>query len=111
MWTPLALKAGGKLIPFRAVKHIEIDQIESGEAIIVTEDGERHVAKGFDAIEAVWAWKPSALEGLRLKWKKGSWAFHNVVGHPLMQVLAWVGLTRLAIRLHDATTPAPRGFR
>ncbi len=110
-YSPKALKAGNKLIPVDTVKLIEIDNIENSEVEIITHDGERFTARGFDAVEAIWAFKPSALEGRRLKWKKGSWAFHNVVAHPLMQVLAWCGMTRLAIHLHDATTPVPRDFR
>jgi len=111
MWRPLCLKAGDELIPFDHVKRINLANIENSEVEIITVEGESFVARGFDAVEAVWAFKPSAVEGRRLKWKKGSWAFHNVVAHPLMQVLAWLGFTHLAIRLHDATTPVPRGFR
>jgi hypothetical protein len=111
MWEPLALKAGEKLIPFHAIKDVEIDAIESGVVVIVTQEGDRYIAHGFDAIEAVMILKPSALEGRRLKWKKGAWAFHNVVAHPVLQVLAWLGLKRLAIKLHDATVPAPRAFK
>jgi hypothetical protein len=111
MWRPLALKAGDQLIPLHHIKRIDIGSIEHAEVDIVTNDGETFKAMGFDAIEAIWAFKPSAVEGRRLKWKKGAWAFHNIVGHPLMQFLAWVGLTRLAVVLHDATTPVPRAFR
>lgn len=111
MWMPLALKAGDDLIPMRLVTGIDIEQIEREEVTIHTEDGRSFVARGFDAIEAIMAFKPSALEGRRLKWNKGAWAFHNLVAHPLMQCLAWIGLTRWAVVLHDATTPMPRGFK
>ncbi len=110
-WKPLCLKAGDNLIPFHLIKRIDIGSIEQAEVQIVTHDGDSYKAMGLDAIEAIWAFKPSAVEGRRLKWRKGAWAFHNVVGHPLMQFLAWIGMGRLAIILHDATTPVPRGFR
>lgn len=111
MWKPLALKAGDQIVPFDYVAGIDIVSIENEEATIITKGGERFTALGFDAIEAVMCFKPSALEGRRLRWNKGAWAFHNVVGHPLMQLLAWLRMPRLAIILHDATTPTPRGFR
>jgi hypothetical protein len=70
--------------------------------------GEVVTAVGFDAIEIIYALKPSAMEGRRLKWKQGAWAVHNIIGHPVLQILAWVGLKRQAIRFHDWTTPKPR---
>lgn len=76
--------------------------------IVTCKNGASYVALGFDAIEAIWCLKPSAVEGRRLKWKKNAWAFHNVIAHPLMQLLAWCGFKREAIYLHDVTTPRPR---
>jgi hypothetical protein len=32
-------------------------------------------------------------------------AVHNIIAHPLMEVLSWVGLSKLGERLHDATLP------
>jgi len=63
--------------------------------------------RDFAALELVWTLKPSALEGKRFKWYKHTWAFHNLIGHPLMQILAWCGLHRHAMWIHDATTPRP----
>jgi hypothetical protein len=105
---PLTLKAGNNLIPFGDVERVDISAIEQEQAIIVTQGGLYYFANGFDAIEAVMLIKPSALEGRRLKWRQGAWAFHNIVGHPLMQILAWLGFKRKAIWLHDITTPRPR---
>lgn len=33
------------------------------------------------------------------------WAAHNLIAHPLSEVLYWVGLQNLGNRLHDATVP------
>ena len=33
---------------------------------------------------------------------------HNIVAHPLMQILEWIGLVSMADKLHDATLP-PNG--
>jgi hypothetical protein len=109
---PLVLKAGSTLIPFTTVHHVEIDKIDQRVAVIFTHDGERHEAYGFDAVEAVYALKPTAVEGERaLKWEEGSWAFHNIVGHPVMQILAWIGFKKAAIWIHDVTAPEARDFR
>ena len=110
MWKPVSLKAGDQLVPFRLIKRIDISSIEKAEVEIFT-DSETFKAYGFDAIEAVMLFKPSALEGRRLKWKKGAWAVHNIIGHPLMQILAWLGMGKLAVKLHDVTTPSPRDFK
>jgi hypothetical protein len=107
----ISLKAGDKLLPLGTIKHVEIDKIEQGEAVIVTHDGDRFSVFDVDAIEAIMVLKPSSLEGKRLKWKKNAWAVHNLIAHPLMQILAWMGLKKLAIRIHDATIPTPVGFR
>lgn len=105
---PLVLKAGDHLLPFADVARIDIHDIIQEEADIVMKSGDVYRASGFDAIEAVMAIKPSALEGRRLKWHKHAWAFHNMIGHPMMQIMAWVGLKKTAIWFHDWTTPRPR---
>lgn len=108
---PLCLKAGDQLLPFQDVARADISRLEQGVVAIVMKTGDVHEARGFDAIEAVIALKPSAAEGLRLRWRPHAWAFHNVVGHPVVQILAWLGWKRAAVRFHDWTTPAPRDFR
>lgn len=102
------LKAGNHLIPLHCVAWVDIESIESQIAYIGCLDGTRYTVEGFDAIEVVMQLKPSALEGRRLKWRKNAWAFHNLVAHPLMQIMVWLGYKKAAIRLHDGTTPRPR---
>ena len=34
-----------------------------------------------------------------------NFAFHNIIGHPLMQILMWVGKNDLAKKVHDNTLP------
>lgn len=105
---PMILKAGSTLIPFRDVRFVDISEIDNRIAKITTYSGDVYEARGFDAVEAVWAMKPSAIEGKRLRFKKNGWAFHNLVGHPVMQILAWMGFRKAAIRFHDYTTPQAR---
>lgn len=104
-----AIKAGDRLIPIENVDYITIDDIEQEVVRVVTKTEWSFEARGFDAIEIVMALKPSAMEGRRLKWRKHAWAFHNLIGHPVMQVMAWLGFKKAAIRFHDYTTPTPRG--
>ncbi len=33
------------------------------------------------------------------------WMIHNLVAHPISEVLHWFGLTKVGDRLHDATVP------
>lgn len=106
----LALKAGNDLIPVILVLEIDISRVELGEVDIYTSD-KKYTAHGFDAIEAVMMFKPSALEGRRLKWDKNAWAFHNFFGHPIVQILVWLGFKKQAVRYHDHTTPRPRDFK
>ncbi len=103
-----AIKAGNFLIPVSRVRAVNIERIEEQIVSVERDDGKVFLAEGFDAIEIVMQLKPSALEGRRLKWKQGAWAFHNFVAHPAMQILVWLGRKKAAIRLHDRTTPRPR---
>jgi hypothetical protein len=91
-------------------------------AKIETHDGVLHVfvfmrgaqteaLAGMDALDFIYRVAPRALEGRRYRWARWAWAFHNLIAHPLMQALAFVGAYRLAMRVHDATIPMPRGFR
>jgi hypothetical protein len=104
---PLVLKAGDTLIPFGDILRVDIPDIEREVAILHTRQG-IFVAEGFDAIEAVMTLKPSALEGKRLKWNRHAWSLHNMIGHPVMQIMAWLGFGRAAVSFHDWTTPRPR---
>lgn len=104
----IVLKAGDILVPFSDVVEVRIADIENEIVDIIARNGAVYRAEGNDAIEAVMALKPSALEGRRLKWKKNAWVVHNLVGHPGMQLLAWMGFHKSAIRFHDWTTPRPR---
>lgn len=105
------VKAGDDLIRIDLVESVNIEAIEQGRVIVTHSGGKESIALGFDAIEVVMALKPSALEGRRLRWQKNAWAFHNVVAHPLMQIMVWLGFKKQAIRLHDNTAPQPRDFR
>lgn len=106
------IKAGDTIVPIASVARVDISRIEKTGAVDITlKDGQVLTADDFDAFEAVMLLHPAALEGRRLRWAKNAWAFHNLVAHPLMQVMVWLGFKRAAIRLHDMTVPKPAGLR
>ena len=107
----ISVKAGDHIIPIVWVEDINIETIEQGFITITTYKGVEYKSYGFDAIETIMAFKPSALEGRRLKWKKNAWFFHNMIAHPIVQILASLGFKRQAVKFHDWTTPTPRGFK
>ncbi len=108
---PEYIKAGDDLIHWSEITRANIENIENGSIEIQTIYNEVLTCHGFDAIEAVMILKPSALEGRRMFWKRNAWAFHNMVGHPVTQILAWLGFKKEAVRFHDWTTPTPRDFK
>lgn len=105
------VKAGDILIPLDKIEIVGLADIETGAVSITYDHGKTAIAKGFDAMEVMMMLKPSALEGRRLRWVKHVWAFHNLVAHPLMQLMVWCGFTKQAIWLHDVTVPRPKGLR
>jgi hypothetical protein len=104
------VKAGNEIIRIADIDGVDISRIERG-TIIISHRGRKLEAVDFDAFEIVMLLHPAALEGRRLKWVRHAWAFHNLVAHPLMQVMVWLGFRKLAISLHDATVPKPVGTR
>ena len=105
------LKAGDIIIPVVSVESVDISMIETGYVDVFYEGGKTARAHGFDAFEIVMQLRPAAIEGRRLQWAKNAWAFHNLIAHPLMQILVWFGFKKLAIHLHDATVPRPLSVR
>lgn len=110
-YPPRFIKANDLIIPIDSIEEVSIPDIENGMIDIHYGGGKVARAYGFDAIEAVMSLKPGALEGRRLRWKSGVWAFHNLFAHPALQILAWLGFKKAAVALHDSTTPIPRSFR
>ena len=104
---PEFIKAGNEIIPLSRIDKVDISSVEE-EHVTIHHNGKASEAWGFDALEAVMTVKPSALEGRRLKWHKHAWAVHNLVGHPLMQLLAFAHFYKAAMRVHDLTTPTSR---
>lgn len=104
------IKNGTHLLPIDRVQWADYSRIED-LVIVVGHDDVETTIKGIDALEAAMVLNPACLEGRRLRWARRAWMVHNLVGHPLMQVLALLGWPRLGLSVHDATVPRPRGSR
>jgi len=105
------IKAGNTIIPRSAVEQIDLARLEEGMLTVTHSGGKTAIAHDFDTFEILMLLHPAAMEGRRLHWAKNAWAFHNLVAHPLMQVMVWMGFKKQAIRLHDVTVPKPIGLR
>ena len=109
--SPVFIMAQSHLIPTHTIISADYTALETGIVTIHCENNKTYKATGFDAIEAVYILKPGVLEGRRLRWQRGVWAWHNMVIHPLMQIYVWLGYKKKAIALHDISIPKPVGFR
>ncbi len=100
------LTIGTVVIPVSAVQEIDISEVEQLTTRVL-HGGRWTTVTGIPAIDVIYFLKPSALEGRRFRWIRNAWAFHNLVAHPLMQILALLKQYQLAMRIHDATVPRP----
>jgi hypothetical protein len=99
---------GNIILPVSHITSVNLDDLEKTGCAIVTLVDERVLRLSIvDSYDLVMQIKPSALEGKRLKWLKNKWLIHNVIGHPVMQLLAFFGFGKLGIKIHEATIPTP----
>jgi hypothetical protein len=100
-------RCGDRVLPLKGIRQIDVSRLVHHEVTIHHKEG-TFVATGADAIDLIFMVKPSVLEGRRLRWVRHAWTVHNLVGHPLMQVLAWMGHPKWGVKIHDLTTPRPQ---
>lgn len=101
------LRAGSVVFDPADISRVDFTEVESLRAKVWLKDGSLLSVEGPDVIELALLTRPSVLEGRRLRWARHAWAVHNLVAHPLMQMLAFAGYGKLGVRLHDATIPHP----
>lgn len=98
-----------QIVNIDTISYITFDSlVPDGFITINYYDGRDERVQGQEAVDIVMRLCPSALEGRRLKFLKHRWAIHNLIGHPLMQLLAWLGCRSWGLRVHDATVPTPQ---
>lgn len=94
-------------IAFRLAEVVEADfsELKLLKATVKLSNGSVIEAFDIDALELAYSLKPSVVEGMRFKHAKLSWVIHNMIGHPVMQLLALFGCYRAAFWVHDVTVP------
>ncbi len=108
MSAPEFFQTPTRIRPVADIRWIDIRYLEHGRVYVRMRNGSVGMLEGQLAIDLVMQVCPSALEGRRLRWLRHRWAVHNLIGHPGMQVLAWLGKTRAGMKLHAATVPRPK---
>lgn len=104
------VKNGTHLIAVDRITSADYSRIEELILDVQFEGQTLHIT-GIDALESAMALRPSILENKRLRWPKNMWAVHNLIGHPLMQILAFFGCYDAAFWVHDVTVPTPHGAK
>ena len=103
---PIFIRSRDAVINTIAIDWIDIRDLEAG-MIVVHHDGKATEITGSLAVECIMQLKPSALEGKRMKWVRRGWMKHNLLGHPLLMILALLGRVDLGLKIHEATVPRP----
>jgi hypothetical protein len=97
-----------KIVNTSTIKAVTCDGFaKMGYVYVHFFDKTSECVKGTEAINLIMLLDPTVLEGLQAKHMRHSWAIHNLIGHPLMQIFTWFHLTKLALWIHSATTPKP----
>lgn len=108
----MLFKYEDSLYPIDAVKRFQFSTLpHDGSffvAIIWKDKKECDLVWNQAAIDLAMRLGPQVLEGNpEFKFAKRAWMFHNLVAHPVMQILALFGLHKLGLKIHDATIPRP----
>ncbi len=100
------IKNQTQVVPVDQVVRAETSRMREFILTVHLKDGSQMECSGLDAIESLLALKPSALEGIEtIKWKKGAWIVHNLIAHPVMQILALLGFVKAGLWIHDVSVP------
>lgn len=106
------IKLDNDLLSIDEISSVNYSKIETEYLVeITTKQNKTLIATELNAIEVLMQLNPASLEGKRLKWAKRVWYVHNLVGHPVMQILAMLKFYDAAFWVHDITVPKPMGFK
>jgi hypothetical protein len=98
----------GKAVNTDVITHVDYSELaQHGWIRVYDKLHLPELVEGPQAFDVVMRLCPEALEGERAKYHRHAWAIHNIFGHPLMQLCSWLGLTKLGLKIHDATVPNP----
>ncbi len=111
MRMPEFIQTPKALVHRSQVRHIDLEHVDEGFITVHYGSSMAEEVSGVLMIEILMQLRPTVLEGRRFRWAKHTWIFHNLVAHPVMQLLALCHLYGPAMWLHDATVPKPIGVR
>lgn len=101
------IQGANTIINSNSISHIDCESYFKDGSIGLTYDDVYLVLDGHEATDAIMRLCPSFLEGKKAKYVRRAWMVHNFIGHPLMQLLSFFGMKRLAFKIHDKTIPRP----
>lgn len=101
MW----LLTDNHIVNSKDICYIDLSTLDSNKIVLKMYDGRVYTVSGIQCFEILSLLKPSAIEGRVKSFEKNAWVLHNLVAHPLMQLLAFVGKFKLGILIHDKTVP------
>lgn len=84
---------------------------ETDTIIVWFVSGGKREVSGLDALNVIMKVCPSWYEGHRGKYARWSFAIHNLIAHPVLQILHWMGLSKLGVRLHDWLIPSTKRLK
>lgn len=102
------VKAGDALLNEDYIERIDASRLEVFILSVHLRSGLELELHGQPALDLVMQTNPALLEGRRMMFARHAWAFHNLIAHPLLQILAWFGCAKLGFRIHDMTVPNPK---
>jgi hypothetical protein len=106
------LTVNDRTINLTSIDTIDCSRLEAeGKVSVQMKNGVLLELQGAHTIDIVMRATPRHIEGKHLKWGRNGWTAHNLINHPLLQVLAWVGLFKIGLLIHDITIPRPRSLR
>lgn len=118
MSRPEFLLVGKRVVPLSTVRWVDFTQLASKGFIHVRLESPgcpevtgTYQLEGTEAVEALLVIHPIALEAAGARWIKRSWTLHNLIGHPVLEILARLGFPKLGLRVHDATMPGANRLR
>lgn len=93
-----------KMYPLSKVEGFEVLRNVAPHRVLVIMQGSREelILEGEEAYDFIQMVHVPQRAAPRMSW---SWLFHNLIGHPLMGILSFLGFQEAAERVHEATLP------
>ena len=104
------IRIGDRIVCREDIRVIDMTHLDELRVRVhLAEPGEPVELRDAQAVDLLMRICPSVFEGPRLRFARHAWAVHNLIGHPVMQICAWLGKPKLGLWVHDVTVPTPLG--